>query len=359
MIKPEYKNIPYDEFVPLTENEVGKDLAGLYEINKKGEVRNSKNKKILKNNNSTSYPRLSLYCKNIHCKTFKVHILLAKKFIFNDDPNKKIYVDHIDRNINNYSLENLRWVTASENNINRDNGLKRKNCFYIKRKEKDGPIIDKVPFSFIEPNVRKYISNSIYKGYKYKGYYWEIVNIDVENRLKELGITEKDLKFVKNKKYPGIEVSKEGILKTKYGLTLGTLNDNYYCCTSGGKIKKVHRVIYETFSGIQLTSNDIIDHVNTNSLDNRFINLKLGTQKDNMNNPITLSKLSKGVNQIDISTGKIIKYFSGIIKACESLGKSDYSSISKCCNGKRKTAYGYKWEYADKQPDKDNNNKNN
>ena len=45
MIKPEYKNIPYDEFVPLTENEVGKDLAGLYEINKKGEVRNSKNKK--------------------------------------------------------------------------------------------------------------------------------------------------------------------------------------------------------------------------------------------------------------------------------------------------------------------------
>lgn len=49
MIKPEYKNIPDTEFVPLTENEVRKDLAGLYEINKKGEVRNVKNKKNLKN----------------------------------------------------------------------------------------------------------------------------------------------------------------------------------------------------------------------------------------------------------------------------------------------------------------------
>lgn len=35
MIKSEYINISDTEFVPLTENEVGKDLAGLYEINKK------------------------------------------------------------------------------------------------------------------------------------------------------------------------------------------------------------------------------------------------------------------------------------------------------------------------------------
>lgn len=57
----------------------------------------------------------------------------------------------------------------------------------------------------------------------------EKVNIDVENKLKELGITEKDLKFIKkNKKYPGVEFSKEGVLKTKNGLTLGTLIKNYY-----------------------------------------------------------------------------------------------------------------------------------
>ena len=48
MIKPEYKNIPYTEFVPLTENVVGKKYAGLYEMNKKGEVRRIGGKKILK-----------------------------------------------------------------------------------------------------------------------------------------------------------------------------------------------------------------------------------------------------------------------------------------------------------------------
>lgn len=50
MIKPEYINISDDEFVPLTENVVGKDYAGLYEINKKGEVRRIEGKKILKKN---------------------------------------------------------------------------------------------------------------------------------------------------------------------------------------------------------------------------------------------------------------------------------------------------------------------
>lgn len=37
----------------------------------------------------------------------------------------------------------------------------------------------------------------------------------------------------------------------------------------------VHRLIYETFSKMQLTSNDFVDHINTNSLDNRFCNLRV------------------------------------------------------------------------------------
>ena len=67
MIKPEYINIPDTEFVPLTENEVGEYFAGLYEINKKGEVRNVKTKRTLKIVNSNSYPRLVLSLK----KTYK------------------------------------------------------------------------------------------------------------------------------------------------------------------------------------------------------------------------------------------------------------------------------------------------
>lgn len=195
----------------------------------------------------------------------------------------------------------------------------------------------------------------MYKGIRYKGYYWETVNIDVENKLKKFGITEKDLKFVKNKNYPGVEFSREGILKTRYGLTLGTLSNNYYIYNVKGKRYRVHRLIYETFSRIQLTSGDIIDHINTNSLDNRFCNLKIGTQKDNRRNPLTLIKTSKRVNQIDINTGKVIKMFSSISEAYKFLKKKIDGRITACCTGNRKTACGYKWEYADKQPDGDNN----
>lgn len=85
MIKPEYKNIPDTEFVPLTENEVRKDLAGLYEINKKGEVRNVKTKRILIIQTTKNYPRV-----NLINRIYLIHILLAKKFIIIDNQRKNI-----------------------------------------------------------------------------------------------------------------------------------------------------------------------------------------------------------------------------------------------------------------------------
>jgi len=51
-------------------------------------------------------------------KNFRLHRLLAEHFIYN--PHDKPEVDHINRIRDDNRIENLRWVTSSENNINKD-----------------------------------------------------------------------------------------------------------------------------------------------------------------------------------------------------------------------------------------------
>ena len=56
--------------------------------------------------------------KNGKQKTFSVHRLLYSAFV-GDIPDK-MFIDHIDRNKTNNKLDNLRLVTAQQNQFNRD-----------------------------------------------------------------------------------------------------------------------------------------------------------------------------------------------------------------------------------------------
>jgi len=54
----------------------------------------------------------------------------------------------------------------------------------------------------------------------------------------------------------------------------------------------------------------------------------------------------KSVEQLDL-LGKTINVYNSITEACLAIGKTNknVSEISKCCKGKRTSAYGYKWKY--------------
>jgi len=89
-----------------------------YEISTLGNVRNKKGK-LLALQITLNYKYIQLSKNNR--KTKYIHRLLAEAFIPN--PKNLPEIDHIDRNPLNNSLDNLRWVSSSQNNYNRKSKL--------------------------------------------------------------------------------------------------------------------------------------------------------------------------------------------------------------------------------------------
>lgn len=89
---------------------------GLYTIDIDGNVYGKKHKKILTQCIDNGYYRVNL-SKNSKGKKFLIHRLIA--IHFKPNPDNCSEVDHEDRNPLNNSIDNLRWVTRSQQNMNR------------------------------------------------------------------------------------------------------------------------------------------------------------------------------------------------------------------------------------------------
>jgi len=105
-----------------------------YLIYEDGKVQNKKTKRYLKQcNDSCGYKKVTL-CKDGKRKYFRIHRLVALHHIHN--PENKREVDHINRDKTDNRIENLRWVTPSENNQNKGimktNTSGHKNIYYDK-----------------------------------------------------------------------------------------------------------------------------------------------------------------------------------------------------------------------------------
>ena len=78
------------------------------------------------------------------------------------------------------------------------------------------------------------------------------------------------------------------------------------------------------------------------------IGAKLGitnyTPNSERNKRNSVKWMQKEIIQLDLKNN-FIASFSSISLAGKSLGKKNYSSISACCKGKAKTAFGYRWMY--------------
>lgn len=106
-----------------------------YLVSNNGRVYSLKSQKYLKGAlNSNGYYKVNL-CKGGKMYPRNIHRLVAEAFISN--PDNLPQVDHINRDKTDNRVENLRWVTASENNKNRDH-------YQINRKGKGQAIVEKI-----------------------------------------------------------------------------------------------------------------------------------------------------------------------------------------------------------------------
>ena len=121
--------------------EIWKDVpgyVGLYQVSNLGNIRSLSKKRgwlqlrcrLMKvRKNKHGYLQVHLMNGN-NRKTFNVHRLVAIAFIPN--PENKPCIDHIDTDKTNNHVDNLHWVTYSENSLNPiTNAKQRKKCGFI------------------------------------------------------------------------------------------------------------------------------------------------------------------------------------------------------------------------------------
>lgn len=223
---------------------------GDYKVCKHRGVWSNLSKKFLKPNaNIVGYIPLRL--KKIDGTTLSVYEHIVVKESFDGKTPEKYVIDHINRIKNDNKLENLRFATRAENNINRDT---------------------------VKYNVE------------------EVMESEHEEW----------------KPFENVFISNQGKIKKKTGqITYGCKKLDGYCSiTINKKTYQVHRLVCELFNG-KPDSNDMqVNHKDKNRSNNNFNNLEWTTRNENMIHAKKNMILQYNLNEELLNTFDNIKHAS-------------------------------------------------
>lgn len=272
-----------------------------YLIYDDGNVFNTNTNKMLSGSigeNGYKYYRLS---KNNVKKMFYAHRLVAEAFL--ENPNNLPVVNHKDGNKLNNNLNNLEWVSYSDN-IKHFHKEIKKSKQNIKQEKYKNDLLNEIWIEAID-NSNYMVSNL-----------GRIRNIKTNNIL-----------------HP---VETSGYYKVRLSLN-GQTTDWL-----------VHKLIYLSFNKEDIINNNYcIDHIDGNKHNNNLENLRKITFSENVKNAYYTQKTNsniKPVSQFDKNNNFIATY-----PSAREAGRQlnlDSSSISKCCKNKLKTVGGFIFKYA-------------
>ena len=169
---------------------------------------------------------------------------------------------------------------------------------------------------------------AISDGEPYKGYKVSNLGRMMSLNYRNTGKSELMNPYEDKKGYLQVNLSKNGETKTCF----------------------VHRIVAETFIPNPEKKPEV-NHIDEDKTNNRVSNLEWKSHKGNCNHgtrnerifeKTTNGKCSKKVLQFSKS-GEFIREWPSVME-CSRNGY-DFRNVSACCLGKRKTAYGFCWEY--------------
>ena len=268
-----------------------------YWIFDNGDVYNENTKQVLKGSigeHGYRYYRLS---KDNKKKMFYGHRLVAEAFL--DNPNDLPVVNHKDGNKLNNNVDNLEWVSYSDNTKAWHEGRASKKNQKLEYYTGD-------------------LENEIWKPYQnYLVSNYGRVRHATKNNLLKPSLT---------CGYYKVRLSKDGLTEDKM----------------------VHKLVWELFSDWDMPDNiSVIDHIDGNKTNNHINNLRKISLSENVKAALYETKTNataKRVAQYDLN-GNFIKEFPSVAAAARELNL-DSSVISKVCRGdKYKSHGGFKFKY--------------
>ena len=176
------------EFVPLLNFEDDYEIMNVYPFI----IRRKRDHYVVKEGLfNTGYPRVCL-----NGKSYYKHILIANQFLINPDPEHKTDIDHINHDRSDYHLSNLRFVSQSDNLMNKSSN-KGVNYTYVDNIPDESMVVD-----FYETR------NDIHE---FENYYYHdgvfYYDNDINYRILHVNETKSGTRYVSMKNINGRKVS--------------------------------------------------------------------------------------------------------------------------------------------------------